>query len=127
MLQTGNGKGNEDDKGGDEFEGDGSDDYLEDDDNDDDEDDDLVESEYEISDGVSGSGVIPIIEVKDKGKTKNIKAEDILSMVLFITGPWLKKVLQSKKLIVIRILDHRHKSLISKLLPTMILYIFFFL
>ena len=73
MLQTGNGKGNEDDKGGDEFEGDGSDDYLEDDDNDDDEDDDLVESEYEISDGVSGSGIIPIIEVKDKGKTKKLK------------------------------------------------------
>ena len=92
-----------------------------------DHDDNLVENEYESCDCVSGTGVIPIIEVKDKGETKQIKAEEILSMVLFITGPWLKKVLQRKKLIVIRILDHRHKSLISKLLPTMILYIFFFL
>ena len=65
ILWTGNDNGNEDDEGGVEFDGDGGDDYLDDDDNNDDKEDDLVESEYEISDGVSGIRVIPIIEVKD--------------------------------------------------------------
>ena len=42
------------------------------------EDDDLVESEYEISDGVSGIGVIPIIEVKDKVQEQLVKRNDKL-------------------------------------------------
>ena len=42
------------------------------------EDDDLVESEYEISDGVSEIGVIPIIEVKDKVQEQLVKRNDKL-------------------------------------------------
>ena len=80
----------------DEYDGDGGDNYVEDDDNDDDDDDNLVESEYESSDGVSVTGVIPLIEVKDKGETKQFKVGEILSMILFITGPWLEKMLQRK-------------------------------
>ena len=75
ILWTGNGNGNEDDEGGDESDGNGGDDYLEDDDIHDDVDDDLVESEYESSDSVSGTGGIPIIEVRNKRETKQLKDE----------------------------------------------------
>ena len=44
------------------------------------EDDDLVESEYEISDGVSGIWVIPIIEVKDKVQEQLVKRNDKLKV-----------------------------------------------
>ena len=93
ILWTTNSNGSDDDKGGDESNGDEGGDYFEDDDNDDDEDNDLDESEYKSSDVVFRTEGIPIIEVKHKWKAKTIKAEEILSMVLFITSPWLEKVL----------------------------------
>ena len=96
ILWTRNNNGNENDEGDDEYNGDEGDDYPEDDDNNDDVGDGLVESEYESSDGVSDPRGIPIIEIRNKGETKQFKAEGIVSMVLFIIGPWLETVLQLK-------------------------------
>ena len=97
------------------------DDYLEDDDNDDNEDDDLVESEYERSDGVSGTRSIPIIKVKEKGETKQLKLKKYyrwfcLSLVL----GWRNCSIR-KKLTTIRILNHKQKLLITEFLAMMIL------
>ena len=86
---TGNGNGNEDDEGGVESDGDIGNSYLEDDNSVDDEDDDLVESEYDISDGVSEIEVIPIIEVKDNVREQLAKRNEKL---IFLEKNWNKHV-----------------------------------